>query len=143
MYYLGRGGQWHARFSVDSAVYKIKYSSLDAHFMKGTIRKCLRNHSRLIPVPKGRAVEPSADHQLSRILPSELGTLPGNLYNVHCFCQRNSFLLAFRNQYPASTIQNFIQHTPDRAYLDETFANLLRQHMGVTTEVRDDLVITS
>jgi len=143
------GQSWHAKFACDSTVWGIEYNSLDAEFMEDAILKCKRRHSRLVEVPKGsvRSRAPGAEHstvsQLPQIPSSEVGSVPGNLYCVHSFCQRNSFLLAFRVQFPVEKLHLLIEQTPERASLDGTFADKLSKHLGITTVVRGDLAIAN
>ena len=69
--------------------------------------------------------------------------MPGNLYCVDSFCQRNSFLLAFHGQFPLEKLHLLIEQTPERAYLDGAFADKPSAHLGITAVVRDDLAITN
>ena len=139
------GADWHTEFAVDKLLYKTDSTSLDSVFMGDCIRKCRSNYIRLVPVPKGRA--PEAEHstvsQLSQIPSSEVGSVPDNLYCVDSFCQRNSFLLAFHGQFPSEKLHLPIEQISERAYLDETFADKPRKHLGITTVVRGDLAITN
>ena len=54
------GADWHAQLAVDKLLHKIVSTSLDSVFMGDCIRKCRRNHGRLVPVPNGKA--PGAEH---------------------------------------------------------------------------------
>jgi len=85
----------------------------------------------------------SAAIQLPQTLPREPGSVPGELYNFNAFCQRNCFLLAFRHEFSVEQISNFIKQAPYPAYVDGTFADKIRQYMGVRTVVRDGLLITT
>ena len=144
--YDGAGG-WEAKYATDRKVYKIRFGSIDSNFMEDTVSKCKRKHNRLVAIPKGSAVgsvaKQSSANQLSQILPSETGSVPGDLYNADAFCQRNCVLLAFQNSFSMGQLAEFVRHTSHVAYLDETFSDKLTKHLGVRTVIRDDLLIAT
>ena len=140
--YDGDGG-WKAKYAIDRKEYSIELSSLDAAFMRDTILKCKKRHGRLVAVPKGSAAQQSSESQLPQIPSSENGPVPGDLYNADAFCQRNCLLLAFRESFSTEKLKQFIMDTPCPAYLDETFANKMMQHLGIHTVLRDDLSIST
>ena len=51
------------------------------------------------------------------------------------------FLLAFHQSFSVAQLEQFISQIPHGAYVDETFADKIQQHLGVHTMIRDDLVI--
>ena len=137
--------EWKAKYPVDNKWYTICYTSLDVGFLMDTIMRCRRKHNKSVELPKGSVAKQSqsAAIQLPQTLPREPGSVPGDLYNANAFCQRHSFLLAFRHEFSFEQISKFIQQTPYPAYVDETFADIMRRYMGVRTVVRDDLLITT
>ena len=136
---------WKAKYAVDRGVCTIDFGSLDANFMQDTIGRCKRKRRKWVPIPQGSATgntdQQSAVIQPSQIPTSEPGSVPGDLYNANAFCQRNCFLLVFRHSFSTTQIEQFTSQTPHSAYLNETFGDIVQQHLGVHTLIRDDITV--
>ena len=136
------GEKWHAKYAIDNSVCEIDCDSLDPDFMSSSLQKCKRKYNRLVDVPKGSAQQ-NVGIQLSQVSSSEVRSVPGDLFSPDAHCLRNSILLAFRESFPVGKIEAFLADTPDLSYLEETFADKLSHHLGVTTVVRDDLALST
>lgn len=132
-------GTWYGRYAVDGKLWKIDVASLHADFMRDAIAKSKRNPTMVVGIPKGKAEVCTDDQQLSCDLPHELGCMPVDLYNAKAFCQRNGFLLAFKDYLTEAQVHLLFQHTT-AGMLDEHFAKQIRDHLGVTTVKIDNIV---